>query len=121
MDFIDALTEIAARVEGCIAGAIIGIDGIVIEHYLAPDESLDIDVTATESTTLLRHSRKTASDTQLGDLQEMVVAADQRTFLLRQITPEYFLLLVLEPRSSVGRARYELRKAQLSLEAEFAI
>jgi predicted regulator of Ras-like GTPase activity (Roadblock/LC7/MglB family) len=122
LSFIGTLTEMVDRIEGCAAGAILGIDGILIERYvheLAP--SMDIDLLATEFTTLLRRSMRTAIDTDLGNLQEMVLATDQMTFLARPITAEYFLLLALNPGGNIGRARFELRKAQLTLETEFAI
>jgi len=122
LSFIGTLTEMVDRIEGCAAGAILGVDGILIERYvheLAP--SMDIDLLATEFTTLLRRSMRTATDTDLGDLQEMVLATDQMTFLARPITSEYFLLLALNPGGNIGRARFELRKAQLTLETEFAI
>jgi predicted regulator of Ras-like GTPase activity (Roadblock/LC7/MglB family) len=122
LSFTDTLTEIVERVEGAAGAVILGIDGILIERYVGDmDPSLDIDLIATEFTTLLRRSMHTASDTDLGEMREMVFATDRMTFLFRPITLEYFLLLALNPGGNVGRARYELRKTQLSLEAEFAI
>ena len=122
MSFIETLTQMVDRIEGCAAGAILGIDGILIERYvhqLAPP--LDIDLVATEFTTLLRRSMRTAADTDLGNLSEMMLSTDDLTFLVRPITSEYFLLLALNHGGNIGRARFELRKAQLALETEFAI
>ncbi len=122
MSFEETLTGILSRVEGGVAAIILGIDGIPIERRIAqPDRDLDIDLVATEFTTLLRRSMRVAADTCLGELKEMVLVTDLMTYLLRPITPEYFLLLAISPRGNVGRARFELRKAQLSLEEEFAI
>ncbi|HEX8088304.1 MAG TPA: hypothetical protein VF762_05595 [Blastocatellia bacterium] len=122
MGFIDTLTYITDRIEGCAAVVILGIDGIPIERQVRDmDPALDIDLIATEFTTLVRRSMRTASDTGLGDLREMVFVTDLMTFVLRPITSEYFLLLALNPGGNVGRARFELRKAQLAMEAEFAI
>lgn len=121
MDFLDSLASLANRVEGCAAVIILGVDGITIERHVHDmDSSLDIDLIATELTTLLSRGIHTASDTDVGDLREMVVATDKMTFLLRPITSEYFLLLALNPGGNIGRARFELRKAQLSIEPEFA-
>ncbi|MEK6285365.1 MAG: hypothetical protein AABO57_06460 [Acidobacteriota bacterium] len=122
MGFTDTLTGLANRIEGCAAVVILGIDGIPIERHVQDlDASLDIETVATEFTTLVRRSMRTASDTELGDLREMVFATDTMSFLLRPITSEYFLLLALNPGGNVGRARFELRKAQLAMETEFAI
>jgi predicted regulator of Ras-like GTPase activity (Roadblock/LC7/MglB family) len=122
MGFVDTLSGIVNRIEGCAGAVILGIDGIPIERYVREiDSALDIDLVATEFTTLLRRSMRTASDTELGGLREMLFGAEHMTFLLRPITPEYFLMLALNPGGNTGRARFELRKAQLSLESEFAI
>jgi uncharacterized protein len=122
MGFLDSLTAMTDRIDGCAAVVILGIDGIPIERQVRQlHHSFDIDVIATEFTSLVRRSMRTSEDTGLGGLQEMVFVTDALTFLLRPITPEYFLLLALNSGASVGRARFELRKGQLSLESEFAI
>ena len=122
MGFSDSLTGITDRIEGCAAVVILGIDAIPIESHVRDlHPSFDIDVIATEFTSLVRRSMRTAEDTGLGGLREMVFVTEALTFLLRPITPEYFLLLAMNPGASVGRARFELRKAQLAMEAEFAI
>jgi predicted regulator of Ras-like GTPase activity (Roadblock/LC7/MglB family) len=120
--FVDTLSDIVNRIEGCAGAVILGIDGIPIERYVPETgAAIDIDLVATEFTTLLRRSMRTATDTELGDLREMMFAAERMVFLLRPITSEYFLMLALNPDGNTGRARFELRKAQLSLESEFAI
>ncbi|HEX5732879.1 MAG TPA: roadblock/LC7 domain-containing protein [Blastocatellia bacterium] len=122
MTFIQSLTDIVDRIEGCAGAVILGIDGIPIERYMPDlDPELDLDLVATELTTLLRHSMRVASDAELGWLREMMFNTDRQTFLLRPITEDYFLLLALNPGGNVGRARFELRKVQLALESEFAI
>lgn len=122
MSFSDTLGDLAKRIEGAVAAIILGIDGIPIERHIAAVEpGLDLEMIATELTTLLRRGMHTANDTALGDLREMVIATERLTILLRPITPDYFLMLAVLPGGNVGRARYELRKAQLVLEEEFAI
>lgn len=122
MGFTDALSRIANRIEGCAAVVILGIDGIAIDRHVQDlDPAFDIDVVATEFTTLVSRGMRTASDTDLGELNEIVLAADKLTLLLRPITSEYFLFLALNAGASLGRARFELRKAQLAMEVEFAI
>jgi predicted regulator of Ras-like GTPase activity (Roadblock/LC7/MglB family) len=122
MGFADTLSGIANRIEGCAAVVILGIDGIPIERHVHDlDSAIDIESVATEFTTLVRRSMRTASDSELGVMREMVFATDTMSFLLRPITAEYFLLLALNQGGNVGRARFELRKAQLAMETEFAI
>jgi len=122
MDFADELITIANRIEGCAAVMILGTDGIPIErHVQQMNQSLDVEMIATEFTTLVRRGMRTAADTELGDLREMVLATDAMVFLARPITSDYFLLVALNPGGNIGRARFELRKAQLAMEIEFAM
>ena len=122
MDFADELITIADRIEGCAAVMILGTDGIPIErHVQRMNQSLDVEMIATEFTTLVRRSMRTAADTELGELREMVLATDAMIFLARPITSDYFLLVALNPGGNIGRARFELRKAQLAMEIEFAM
>ena len=122
MSFGSTLSEMVGRVEGGAVALILGLDGIVIERFIGDiDPALDIDLIATELTTLLRRSVHTATDTGLGDLREMIFNTDLMTFILRSVTSEYFLLFGVNPGGNIGRARFELRKAQLVLEPEFTI
>src|SRR4030095_15894044 len=105
MSFIDTLTTIANRIEGCAAVVILGIDGIPIErHVHDSDTSIDIETVAAAVTPTAPRSMRTASDTDLGDMREMIFATDAMSFLLRPITAEYFLLLALNRGGNVGRA-----------------
>jgi len=122
LSFADMLTGLIGRDEGALAAIILGIDGIPIERCAAgEDQGLDIETIATEFTTLLRRAMHTAADTDLGELQEMMLGTGRALFLLRPITSEYFLMVALAPGGNVGRARFELRKAQLALEHEFSL
>lgn len=122
MSFAQSLEKVINKIEGSAAAAILGIDGIMIERCVRDlDPALDVELVAIEFTNLLRRAMGTASDTELGDLNEMIVATDLVTFLLRPITSEYFLLLALNPGGNVGRARFELRRTQLDLKEEFTI
>jgi predicted regulator of Ras-like GTPase activity (Roadblock/LC7/MglB family) len=122
LSFSETLQRIVDCVEGGAGAVILGIDGITIERYTkTTNADLDLEIIATELSALLSRSMHTASDTGLGDLREMMFATDLMIFLLRPITAEYFLLFGLNPGGNIGRARFELRKAQLALEAEFAI
>jgi len=122
VNFAETLERMTDRVDGCAAVVLLGLDGIPIERAVIDiDPALDIELIATEFSTLVRRGQRTADDTALGDLNELVLATDRMTFVIRPITSEYFLLLALNPGANVGRARFELRKAQLEMEAEFTI
>lgn len=119
--FDEILRAIVAKTDGAVGALIMGIDGIAVARADGTDPAIDIDVVAAEYTTLIRKSVRNTEDAELGTLRELVVAAERYAFLIKPITPEYFLVLVLGARGGLGRARFELRKAQLALEEEFSM
>jgi predicted regulator of Ras-like GTPase activity (Roadblock/LC7/MglB family) len=116
--FREALQGIAQRVPETQVLMVIGTDGIPIDK-LSIHPVPEIEEVAAEHTTLLRASLSAAHDTGLGDLQELAIVTDRMTTLLVAITPEYFLFAALSPGALVGRARFALRVAGLTLQAEF--
>jgi predicted regulator of Ras-like GTPase activity (Roadblock/LC7/MglB family) len=116
--FADALKAVASRVPETETVMIIGTDGIPIEKLtVRPDPNME--AVAAEHTTLLRASLAAAADTGLGELRELAVSTERMTTLVVAITPEYFLFASLAPGALLGRARFALRLAGLSLEKEF--
>jgi predicted regulator of Ras-like GTPase activity (Roadblock/LC7/MglB family) len=116
--FADALKGVAGRVPETEVLMIIGTDGIPIEKLmLRPDPNME--AVAAEYTTLLRASLAASADTGLGALQELAITTERLATVLMAITPEYFLFAALTPGALMGRARFALRLAGLSLQREF--
>ncbi|MBK7996966.1 MAG: roadblock/LC7 domain-containing protein [Blastocatellia bacterium] len=122
MVFSELLKQIVNKVEGAVGVLIMGLDGIAIEQQIENTANYDgqLSIIAAAYATLLRNSMRTSSDVGVGSLQEMTVISGNLTLVIKLINPEYFLLVALGPNGNVGRARFELRKAQLLLEEEFA-
>jgi predicted regulator of Ras-like GTPase activity (Roadblock/LC7/MglB family) len=116
--FSAALRGIVRRVPEAEAVMLIGSDGIPVEKLVTRGDS-GSEAVAAEVTALLRASRSGAEDTGLGALRELSLVTERTTTLLVAITPEYFLLASLGPRAMLGRARFALRLAALSLAGEF--
>jgi predicted regulator of Ras-like GTPase activity (Roadblock/LC7/MglB family) len=116
--FADALKSIASRVPETQVVMIMGTDGIPIEKLVVRADP-NLEAVAAEYTTLLRASLSAASDTGLGELQELAVVTEKLTALLVEITPEYFLFAALAPGALAGRARFAMRLVSMGLEKEF--
>ncbi len=119
--FDETLKAILSKSDGAVGALIMGLDGICVARAGGKDASIDVDMIAAEYTTLLRKSMRNTEDAALGSLSEIVVASERFAFLIKPITAEYFLILVLKADCGLGRARFELRKAQLALEEEFSL
>jgi predicted regulator of Ras-like GTPase activity (Roadblock/LC7/MglB family) len=120
--FKEALQTIIANTDGSLGALIMGADGLSVEKFFTDDGSAaNLDVAAAEFTSLVRTAMKSGNDLALGELCEMVVSLDKVTFLMRLFNRDYFVALAMKPDGNLGRARYELRKAELQLASEFAL
>jgi len=120
--FKETLEAIIERTEGSLGALIMGIDGIAVERSLKPGgQEANLDVAAAEFTSLLRSAQRAGKDTGLGNLRELVITLDDAVVLMRLLGREYFVVLAISPDGNFGRARFELRKAELQMASEFAV
>src|SRR3979409_2566582 len=120
--FKEALATILERTEGSLGALIMGLDGIAVERLLKDaGQEANLDVAAAEFTSLVRNAQKAGKDTGLGNLRELMISLDDAVVIMRLLGRDYFVVLALSPDGNLGRARFELRKAELQLSKEFAV
>jgi predicted regulator of Ras-like GTPase activity (Roadblock/LC7/MglB family) len=120
--FKEALQTIVEKTDGSLGALIMGADGLSVEKFFSEEgTAANLDVAAAEFTSLVRNAGRSGNDLALGDLRELVVALDGVTFVMRLFNKDYFAVLALKPDGNLGRGRYELRKAELTLAKEFAV
>jgi len=119
--FKEALQTIVEKTDGSLGALIMGADGLSVEKFFNEEGyAANLDVAAAEFTSLVRGAARSGNDLALGDLRELVVALASVTFIMRLFNKDYFVVLAIKPEGNLGRARYELRKAELMLAHEFA-
>jgi predicted regulator of Ras-like GTPase activity (Roadblock/LC7/MglB family) len=120
--FKEVLEAIIERTEGSLGALIMGTDGIAVERSLRQaGQEANLDVAAAEFTSLVRSAQRAGKDTGLGSLHELVIALDSAVILMRLLSRDYFVVLAISPEGNLGRARFELRKAELQIAGEFAL
>jgi predicted regulator of Ras-like GTPase activity (Roadblock/LC7/MglB family) len=120
--FKEVLETIIERTEGSLGALIMGLDGIAVERSLKDaGQEANLDVAAAEFTSLVRSAQKAGKDTGLGSLRELVISLDSAVVLMRLLGRDYFVVLAISPEGNLGRARFELRKAELQIAKEFAL
>ena len=120
--FKDMLETIIERTDGSLGALIMGTDGIAVEKVLGEaGTEANLDVAAAEFTSLVRSAKRAGIDTGLGGLRELVVSLQTAVLVMRLLSKDYFVVLAMSPQGNLGRARFELRKAELQLAKEFAI
>ncbi|MFN0119258.1 MAG: roadblock/LC7 domain-containing protein [Blastocatellia bacterium] len=116
--FTRVLQQLTQGYAGAEAAAMIGLDGVVVESAGTCRHG-NMETLAAEAASLMYNALKTSGDTGLGDVRELIFQADNATICTAVLGAEYFLMLVLAADCNFGRARYEIRKSQLTLEEEF--
>src|ERR1041384_7064505 len=120
--FKEALQTIVEKTDGSLGALIMGADGLSVEKFFNEEgANANLDVAAAEFTSLVRSASRSANELDLGDLREMVVTLGKVTFAMRLFNKDYFVVPALKPEGNLGRARSELRKAELILSNEFAV
>ncbi|HEV8336979.1 MAG TPA: roadblock/LC7 domain-containing protein [Candidatus Polarisedimenticolia bacterium] len=114
--FKEVLQGLVSRVDEARGAAIVGVDGIPLEEHARG--SLDLEKFAAECTTLIKSAAETGKALDQGTAREVVLRCDAAQTILRSLSGDYFLCLVLGPAAPLGRARYELQKACSRLEGE---
>jgi len=106
----ETLAGVAAAVEGARAVLLVGMDGMVVAGK-GEDDDLPWDLVVASYADLVRRVGSVHREAGIGSPAELVVTASDATLVFRVVTPEYALLAVLPPGGSLGRTRFELRRA----------
>jgi predicted regulator of Ras-like GTPase activity (Roadblock/LC7/MglB family) len=118
VSFKSVLEGIGRRIDGVLGVAVIGDDGIIVDRC-ATDPAFDSELASVEYVASCRDLRRASESLDAGPLEEVTIVSEKTTALLRTISPGYFLILLMKPGQSVGRGRYEMKKASYELAPEF--
>ena len=114
--FRDVLTGLRDRIEGAIATSLIGLDGIAVETVGGGE--VPLDVLGAEFGAFIKSIHNTNTELDTGEVLQFTLVTEKYVTFLSEVTPEYYILLVLRPDGNYGRARFELSKAKHLLRDE---
>ncbi|MEA2603924.1 MAG: hypothetical protein QOF89_4916 [Acidobacteriota bacterium] len=117
--FLDQLSRISNRIEGSLALSLVAKDGMPVES-VSSDPNLDLEALAAELVAQVRSITENHRELDVGEVQHLSVMTDRLTLMVSSVAADYYLLLVLGPEGNYGRARFELRRARLVLEADLS-
>jgi len=118
MIFEDVAKELVERVYGGIASIIMGRDGIPLSMHLKEGAQLELEPLGIEYSNVLSEVARASKTIGSGEVQELVVLTEQYIIIMRGITPDYFITLILSPDGNLGKARYLIRVNLPKLKAE---
>lgn len=111
------LEDLVKGLEDITAAAVVGFDGMVIDQRTS-EPGLNLDLISVGHTSLIKQAVTFLRDSNGGEPTELIVTTNRQKLVARLLAQEYFLLVILRPEASLGRARHAARRAGPLLEAE---
>ncbi len=118
MSFRELLQQVVQNVDGAVACALMGVDGIEVDCVLQEEVGLDVRTLLIEYSSLFRAAREAASAHEAGGVSELSVQSERLLVVARLVSPEYFMVVALEPDGNFGKARFMMRVTAPKLLAE---
>jgi predicted regulator of Ras-like GTPase activity (Roadblock/LC7/MglB family) len=110
MAFKAILKEIVEDSCGGLGGVIMGYDGIAIDEYLDDAGGVDVPMLAVEYASVLKEIKRTIGVLQTGELEEVSIISEKCSIIVRGISDDFFVAVVLGADGNFGKARYLLRR-----------
>lgn len=118
MPFAEILKTVVDGTEGALGALVVGIDGIPVDEYSVGNE-IDLQSMTVEYSSILKEIEKGSQAAQLGSTNEVTVIAEKAMIMLRRLTDEYFLVLIIKPDGNFGKGRFLLRMSAPKILKEF--
>ncbi len=115
--FQDILARLLRNVKGARWAMVVGLDGVLLDAS-GPGSTTRGEALAAEYALFHRACQRLLAETASGELQNLLMITDQSKIVCQSLTPEYFLLVSLDPEGHSGRARFEISRARALLEHE---
>jgi predicted regulator of Ras-like GTPase activity (Roadblock/LC7/MglB family) len=115
--FLERLNSLTGRIDGAVAISLVAEDGIPVESVSALP-GLDLEAVAAELVTLARAIAVEQRELSVGGLRQFTISGERLSFVLSRVASHFWILAALSPDASLGRARFELKRAELLFEDE---
>jgi predicted regulator of Ras-like GTPase activity (Roadblock/LC7/MglB family) len=120
MTFGEVLQDATHNVEGLVAAALVGLDGIGVETVLAEGvEGVNAEELEVELATLVSGVNRTLKNLSAGKAKEVIVEGDNLSYFISMVDGNYFVAYVLQGNANLGRARFEVRRATQRIRENF--
>jgi predicted regulator of Ras-like GTPase activity (Roadblock/LC7/MglB family) len=118
MELKTAIDEILNREPSVKSALILDKDGIVILEVVREDYKSAQEL-AIEYATALQQIIKVTDVLSLGELEEILVSTDKSVIVIRLITRNYYLILVIDNEGNIGKAKYLAKRSADIIRSEF--
>jgi predicted regulator of Ras-like GTPase activity (Roadblock/LC7/MglB family) len=117
---LEILQKIVENAPGSKGAILMGFDGITVEQYVRPEfaDLMDIESLAMEFSFRFLELRDAASSLEMGAITDITLKAEHGTVVVRVLSSEYFVAIVLAEPTNMGKSRWLLRSNALALSAD---
>ncbi len=109
MSLRETLAGIIENIEGGCAISIMASDGIPIDEVVLNQAGFDLQLLTVEYATLLKDIRRVVEVLKVGELEEISVTTGQLYVVIRILSDELFVVLIMTRDGNFGKGRYLLR------------
>lgn len=118
MELNKAISEILLREQSVVAAIILDKDGIVVAEESKTGDK-NAQELAVEYSTVMKQILKVTDYLNVGALEEILVYTEKSIIVIRLITREYYLILIVNSDGNIGKAKYLAKLTGERLEKEF--
>ena len=112
----EILRKIVESTPGAKGAILMGFDGIAVEQYVTDDT--DIESMAMEFSFRFLELRDAANSLEMGAISDITLKAEFGTVLVRVLSQEFFVTVLLENAAHMGKGRWMLRSKAGALNSE---
>lgn len=109
MDFRKTMQTLLDSTPDAVACTLMGFDGIPIDTAQGTTDGVDVQALLTELSSLAAIAKGIADHHPTGTLNNLALDGDALTAVVRPLTDEYFVAMILKPHAIAGRAAFEMR------------
>ncbi len=120
MSFQDHLQKMANQVEALTGVAISDMDGIIVDEYKI-DPSLDMSMLVAEYGGFWSAADKAGQSCDLGGTEEICILGEKTNLVIRKISKDYFLLVVISAEKGMGKGRFYAKMSVGPLQEEIEV
>lgn len=109
MSLKDTLSEIVRNVEGCLAAVVMVSDGISVDEIVVDQVGVDLQLLTVEYATVLKNVKRAVGLLEVGETEELCITSGGLIVVVRVLSDDLFMILVLDRKGNLGKGRYMVR------------
>ncbi|MEJ2200413.1 MAG: roadblock/LC7 domain-containing protein [Desulfuromonadaceae bacterium] len=118
--FVNILQSVVEETGGGIGAILMGYDGIAIDQFFQPCEGVDLTLVAVEYANILKEIKKASEILQTGAMEEVVIRTERFNVVVRILSEDYFVALIVDSSGNFGKGRYLLLRESGTLKEALA-